>query len=60
MDIKIIDSVNNKVVGTFDIIMGGLNYTPSHSELFSEAWRCAVDDGIVDVQRKSDYTYQVV
>ena len=60
MNVKIIDSTNNRLIGIFSINLGGVNYIPTESELFSEAWRCAVDDGIVDVQRKSDYTYQVV
>jgi len=60
MNVKIIDTINNAVVGIFEINLAGLNYVPSQSELFAEAWRCAVDDAVVDIQRKTDYTYQIV
>lgn len=60
MDVEVIESKNNKVVGVFSINLLGGNYHPSYEELYQEAWRCAIDDKLVDEDRKQDYTFRVI
>ena len=58
MDVIIIDSSTGRVVATYPIILQGSNYTPSEQEYFSEAWRCAVADEIVDADRRDEYSIE--
>ncbi len=60
MDVEVIEINSNKVVGVFPINLLGGNYHPSYEELHQEAWRCAIDDKLVDQTRKQDYTFRVI
>lgn len=60
MVIQIIDTKNSKTVGLFPVILLGSNYTPSYDEAYEQAWICAVEDELVDVDRKSDYTFHAI
>lgn len=60
MDVEVIESKSNKVVGVFSINLLGGNYHPSYEELHQEAWRCAIDDKLVDEGRKQDYALRVI
>ena len=46
--------------GTIPLIQHGMNYTPSEQEYFNEAWRCAVEDNIVEPNRRFEYSFQLV
>lgn len=60
MNVQVFDEKNNKVIGVFSIALGGVNYVPTNDELFEEAWKCAVEDGLVDQRRKKDYHFKVL
>lgn len=60
MDVEIIEVKSNKVIGVFSISLLGGNYHPSYEELYQEAWRCAIDDKLVDQTRKQDYIFRVI
>lgn len=60
MDVEIIESKNNKVIGVFSISLMGGNYHPSYEELYQEAWRCAVDDKLVDANKRNDFSFRVI
>ena len=57
MKVSIRDTKTGNVVAELPIVIKGLNYTPTQSEYFAEAWRCAVDDQSVDPGRKADYEF---
>ena len=58
MQVLIVENKTGKVVGSYTINLGGLNYTPSDEEYFSEAWRCAVEDGIVEATERAKYSFK--
>lgn len=60
MNVEIIEIKHKKVVGTYPISLLGGNYRPSYEELYQEAWRCAIDDKLVDQTRKQDYAFRVI
>jgi hypothetical protein len=60
MDVEIIESKTNKVIGVFSISLMGGNYHPSYEELYQEAWRCAVDDKLVDANKRKAYSFKVI
>jgi len=59
MKVEIIETKSKSVVATVPVSLGGLNYKPSHSELYDEAWQSAVEDGLVGPDKKADYEFQV-
>lgn len=60
MDVLIIETKTGKLVTTVPIKFGGLNYSPSEQEYFSEAWRCAVEDKAVDPARRDEYNFRLL
>ena len=60
MDVEIIESKTNKVIGVFSISLMGGNYHPSYEEHYQEAWRCAVDDKLVDANKGKAYSFKVI
>jgi hypothetical protein len=60
VDIEIFDSKSQCIIGVFKISIRGENYQPTINEAYEEAWKCALDDGIADPTRKSDYSYRAL
>lgn len=60
MKIAIIEKKSRSVVASVPVSLGGLNYLPSHSELYEQAWESAIEDGIVDKDKKADYEFNVL
>lgn len=60
MNVLIIETKTGKVVATIPVIHHGMNYTSSEQEYFNEAWRCAVEDNIVEPNRRFEYSFQLV
>jgi len=58
MDVMIVNKSTNRVVAKYAIRMQSLNYRPSEQEYFTEAWECAVEDGIVDAEHRDEYSFQ--
>lgn len=57
MDVQIQEIITGKIMATYPINLGGQNYTPSEQEYFNEAWRCAIEDGLVTNQPKDKYSF---
>lgn len=47
------------MVAMYPIQMQGANYTPSANEYIALAWDNAVDDKLVDAERRDDYSFEV-
>lgn len=58
-NVTIIDKTTAKVVAIIPIQMSGMNYTPSKQEYEAAAWEAATDDGSVDPDRVSDYSFMI-
>lgn len=58
MNVNIIETKSGKLVATIPVNLGGLNYTPSDQEFFTEAWQAAVQDGAVDAAHREEYSFQ--
>lgn len=60
MDIEVFGTKSQRIIGIFNISIRGGNYQPTINEAHEEAWKCALDDGVADPTRKSDYSYRVL
>jgi hypothetical protein len=47
-----IEKSSEAIVTTIPVSLGGLNYQPSQSEFYAEAWRSALVDKLVDAGKK--------
>ena len=57
--IRIIETRTGKVRSIIPVEITGLSYTPTLKEYETAAWEAAVDDGSVDPDRYSDYTFEI-
>lgn len=57
MDVIIVEKATGKLVAQYTINLHGLNYTPSDTEYFSEAWKCAAEDSAVEKDRRDKYEF---
>jgi hypothetical protein len=60
MKVAIINRETDATIYVVDVNVGGINYQPVLEEAFSEAWKCACEDGQVPPERKDDYRFAVV
>ncbi len=59
MKVLIIEIESGRVAAAVPVIIQGANYTPSDAEYFNEAWRTAVEDGIVDANKRRLYRFEL-
>jgi hypothetical protein len=59
MDIQIIETRTNRLIGTYPIMLGG-TLGRVEKDYFDEAWRCAVDDGLVEEGERASYQFKAV
>jgi len=59
MNVLIIETKTGRLEAKIPTVMKGMNYAPSEQEYFNEAWRCAIDDKVVDPNRRGEYTFQL-
>lgn len=59
MDVQIAEKKTGKSVGIFPIFLGG-SLGQSEAEYFDEAWRCAVEDDLVEQNNRADYDFRFV
>lgn len=57
-NVDIIDE-NNKLIATYPVTLGGLNYRASKQEFYDAALKCAVEDGLVNEADKTRFTFSV-
>ena len=60
MNIQIIDLTSSAVVIVGPIILLGGNYVPEPEEYFSEAWKIACEDKLVNPENKENYSFDFV
>lgn len=58
-NVRITEKRTGRVVAMYPIQMQGANYTPSANEYIALAWDNAVDDKLVDAERRDDYSFEV-
>lgn len=59
MNVLIIETETGRLAATIPTVVKGMNYAPSEQEYFNEAWRCAIDDKVVNPNRRGEYTFQL-
>ena len=59
MKIAVIDP-EGRMLTTYKILIGGLNYTPTENEAFDQARQSALDDGLVDEDAANGLTFRVI
>ncbi len=59
MQVLIIEKSTGKMVGQYPINLSGANYDPQAKEYEDEAWKCAVEDGLVKEVDRSKYSIQI-
>lgn len=57
--VSITEKKTGKIVATIPIQISDLSYTPVNEEYEAAAWETAVDDGAVDPDRVSDYSFGI-
>ncbi len=57
--VRIIESETNKLIVEYAINLQSNNSNISNQDYFKEAWRCAVEDGLVDPNMESLYSYNL-
>lgn len=57
VDVLITEISSGTLIARYPIVLAGQNYTPTEQEYFNEAWRCAVEDGLVKGDRR--YAYRI-
>lgn len=57
MHVVIIEKSTNRVVATVPVALRGINYAPTDSEWFDQAWEAAVEDKLVDASQRFRYSF---
>jgi len=60
MNVQIIEIKTGNVTATIPTTLSPQIYIPSEQDYFAEAWRCAVEDKIVEPARRGDYTFRLM
>jgi hypothetical protein len=60
MKVAILKRGSAKAVANYEIILGGLNYTPQEREYFNDAWRLAIQDGLVKDEDREKYEFRLL
>ena len=59
MDVSIIEKASGKLIARYTVHLNGLNYTPAEDEYYSAAWKCAVDDEVLEPDDREKYTFNM-
>jgi hypothetical protein len=59
MEVVIVEAETGNVVRTYPIVLGYANSNISEDDYYSEAWTSAVEDGLVDPNKKSDCRFRL-
>ncbi len=60
MKVKISDSYTNEEIVTYSIVLGSSNEHLLDQDYFEEAWKNAVDDKLVNKDRREEYKFEIV
>jgi hypothetical protein len=59
MTVAIERRATNDVVARYEVHRAGNGSPPPDSDYFDEAWQRAVEDGVVELNRRRDYDFQL-
>jgi hypothetical protein len=59
MDVAIVKIETGRVVALVPVNIHGANYTPHEKDYFDEAWRAAVEDGLVDADEHQLHRFEL-
>lgn len=59
MEVSIIENEGGRVVARYTIVLNGQNYASKEEEYHSEAWKCAVDDEVVEPEDRDKYSFSM-
>jgi hypothetical protein len=59
MNVAIVRRATKDVVARYEVHRAGNGSPPPDSEYFDEAWQRAVEDGVVELNRRRDYDFQL-
>jgi hypothetical protein len=59
MVVQITETKTGEQIALLSITLDGSPGQPE-AEYFDEAWRCAVEDGLVDPDNRAAYTFEVI
>lgn len=59
MLVTIVEEQTKKVIGTFPVVLGIYGQDQTDQDYFNEAWKCAVEDGLVDSEKRSKYVFSI-
>jgi hypothetical protein len=59
MNVAIVRRATNDIVALYEVHKAGNGSPPRDEEYFDEAWQRAVEDGLVDLQRRRDYEFRL-
>ncbi len=57
MQVVVIEKSTNRVVAIVPVDLRGVNYSPTDSEWFDQAWEAAVEDNLVDASQRVRYSF---
>jgi hypothetical protein len=56
MQVTITENATEKIIATYPIVLGGLNYTPTEAQYKDQAWENAIEDKLVSADGRNEYT----
>ena len=59
MNVAIVRRATNDVIARYEVHKAGNGSPPPDKEYFDEAWQRAVEDGLVDLNRRREYEFQL-
>ena len=60
MKVKISDAYSNEEIKTYSIDLGDTNTHLLDQDYFEEAWKTAVQENMVNQERRSEYKFEIV
>ena len=58
-NVRIIDALSNKLVVEYQINLQSVGEDILNEDYFEEAWRCALEDNLVESDNKSQYKFSL-
>lgn len=59
MNVSIIENDSGRVVASYRVDLSDTHHTPSDDDYFSSAWLSAVEEGVVDEEDLSAYSFSL-
>jgi hypothetical protein len=58
--VAVILKSTEEVIFTYQVNLAGLNFNPDQNDCLQMAWDCAVEDKLVEADKKDEYLLQFV